>query len=332
MLGLLASLALAAAPVVVEQDTTVELLARRLGDPALAEAIRTLNELHSDELDAGQILLVPAAGAQQREARVVSLAGEGTVTLATGESLNLVTGDPLPTGATICLGEQSFATVRLAVSLESPNHDDVALFPETCLAVDALTAEPGRRSSLLRVAQGEVSVVSVDDDPGTVTVVTPTAVTTGDAGGFRVAVEEGATRTEAVDAPVRVYGQGEALQLEAGQATRVEDGQAPQAAVVLLRSGVLVRPEDGEVLRAPDFRWGELERALYYRIEIATSSDFAEVVVAQTVPTEAWDPPRLYVPYRVPGLWWRVAPIDKTGFVGVPSEPWFLGFPAGVGP
>ncbi len=325
-------LALAGTPMVVQQGDTVTALADRLGDPDLAEAIRTLNELHTDELEPGQILLIPGPGSEAREARVVSLSGQGSVTLASGERLNLVTGAPLPTGATVCVDEDAFATIRLSVALDSPNHDDVALFPQTCLSVDALTAEPGRRSSLIRVATGEVSVISVDDDPGTVTVVTPTAVATGDAGGFRVAVEEGATRTEAVSHDVTVYGEGARLDLAAGQATRIAEGSAPEAPTMLLRAGVLVRPEDGSVLRAPDFRWTEIRRALYYRVEIATSPDFAEVVVAQTVPTESWDPGRLYVPYRVPGLWWRVAPIDKVGFVGVPSEPSFLSFPAGVGP
>lgn len=240
-------------------------------------------------------------------------------------------GRKLAQGVTVCTGADGLAALRLASTAVRGRHDDVYLLPGTCMTVERASSTPARRSSLLSVARGSISVRSSDDGPGTVTVRTPSGITTGDFGGFRVSVETGAARTEAVEQPVAVLGGGAEVQVSAGEGTRVRPGERPDAPTPLLRPGPLVAPLDQAALYRPDFQWVAVDRALAYRVELSTSPDFAQLIVVEVVDQESWSPDRLLLPYRVDGLWWRVSPIDRTGFVGVPSRARALRFPAGLG-
>ena len=65
---------------------------------------------------------------------------------------------------------------------------------------------------------------------------------------------------------------------------------------------------------------------------LSATPDFRDVVYMQEVAETRWRPEMLMLPVRLPGLWWQVASVDRTGFVGVPSPGRSLVIPSGVGP
>ncbi len=327
--------ALAGGHVVVGAGDTVESIAAALGDPALAAAIRAQNGLGPvGEPAVGAVLTLPGAlGGASQDALVLSAYGSGEVRRPGARPDALAPGLSLPAGTVLCTAEESYATVRLALDLDGRRHDDVNLLPSTCMVVEATAAAPGVRRSLISVQRGSVSVQDGRTmGAGTVTVRTRDGLTTGDAGGFRVHVEGAATRTEALYSAVSMLGGGAEVQVGAGQGSRVRQGQAPDAPIALLPPGEQIAPEDGERLRVPEFSWTPVERALGYRVEIALTPSFNDTVLVEESASPVWAPEYLMLPFRVPGLWWRVASIDRTGFIGVPSDPRRLDFPAGVGP
>lgn len=335
MTWLLLGLALAAEHWVARPGETVESIAATLGDPALAGEIRRLNGLQEGQQPAvGAVLALPprATGSAEQEALVLAVRGTGTATLPDQEPLPLAPQLALPVGSQVCTDAESFATIRLARDLSGYAHDDLSLLPNTCLTVVGAAARPGRRSSLVSVTEGAVAVQGTTETPGQVTVQTPSGLASGDAGGFRVVLEPGATRAEALSAPVSVLGGGQEVTLEARQGTRVRPGQAPEAPRGLLAGAALFLPEDGAPLRWPDFRWQAVPRALGYRVQLSTAPDFAEIVHQVDVPFPEWEPDFLFLPYRVEGYWWRISPLDRFGFEGLPTESRRLAVPAGVGP
>jgi len=114
------------------------------------------------------------------------------------------------------------------------------------------------------------------------------------------------------------------------------------AGTVLVRSGDTVESLAGnDPLQAAAIRRlnavGDDEpvipgNSLGYRVELAITPDFSELVVVEDVSGTVWAPELLMVPFRVEGLWWRVATYDRFGFLGIPSDQRALRFPAGVGP
>lgn len=321
---------------VVRDGDTVESIASDVGDPSLAPRIREINGLGDGaQPEVGRVLLLPELPGEHQDQDAALLAFRGAVDLKIrGRAVPPQVGLALPLGTTVCTGADGFATVRLALSHRGGIHDDLSLFPGTCLTVDGTSSRPGARSSLVRVDSGSVAVRAVGDaaEPGSVTVVTPSGATSGERGGFRVTVEAQAMRAEALYARATVFGARRMLDLEAGQGSRTPTGGAPGAAVALLAPGTPTAPDDGAVLRRPDFTWVPVDRALGYRLELAVAPDFSDVVRLEDVQGTEWLPDRLLLPYRVPGVWWRVASIDRTGFVGVPSAPRSLAIPEGLGP
>jgi len=308
------------------------------GDPELLDVLRELNALEpGDQPAPGTLLRLPGPEDGYRvrvqQARVLSISGTGTAQAPARDPIALETGLWLPVGTTVCTGPDSFAAVRLAVTTGTFLHDDISLLPETCLVVESAVSRSDRRSSVVEILQGGVSVRELDEgDAGRVTVRSSAGVTTGERGGYRVTLQDAESRTEALYQPVAVLSAGEEQVLEAGQGVLTAQGEAPGEVVALLQPGLLVRPRDGAALRRPDFTWEPVERALGYRVEIASNPDFTHVVVAEEVATPSWNPELLFVPYRVEGLWWRVSSFDRTGFLGIPSVPRQLAFPVGVGP
>jgi hypothetical protein len=339
VISLLISLASAAdLHVVREGETLHEIVEAYGGDPGLLSVLQQLNDLGPDDQPTtGDLLILPGPELGYRvriqQARVLSVGGTGTATPPGRRAVPLEEGLWLPVGTTVCTDRDSFVAVRLAVTTGTYFHDDISLLPETCLVVESAVSRQNQRSSVIEILQGGMSVRELQEgDEGRVTVRSAAGVTTGERGGYRVILEGETARTEALYQPVVVLNAGQEEQLEAGQGVRTSAGEAPGEVVQLLRAGLLVRPRDGESLRRPDFVWEPVDRALGYRVEIASTPDFTHVLVAQAVDVPEWRPNMLMVPYRGDGLWWRVSSFDRTGFMGIPSVPRELVFPIGVGP
>lgn len=332
LLLLWSALALAAETWTVAPGETLPTIARALGDPALVTELARVNGLSPDAaLTPGQVLELPA-GSGGVSAELLHAQGSVTSMMPGQIAVPIEAGRRLLAGTTVCTGPDGFAALRLATTGVQGRHDDVNLLPGTCLTVERASSGAQRRASIISVLRGSVTVRTSDDGAGTVTVRTPSGMTTGEHGGFRVSVETGAARTEAVEQPVSVLGGGDEVQVGAGEGTRVRTGERPDAPTPLLRPGPLVTPPDSATLYRPDFRWVAVDRALGYRLEISSSADFLDLLVVEVVDEELWSPTRLLLPYRVEGLWWRVSPIDRTGFVGVPTRARALSLPAGLGP
>ena len=279
------------------------------------------------------ILLLSVALAQDPVGAAVVLAMRGEVELREPGVAALELGQSVPEGALVCTGVDSFATVRLAVSVDGGQHDDVTLLPETCLRVVTTTRHPQDRESVLSLESGSVTLRAVDPgDSGRVVVNTASGTTRGEGGGFRVHIEEGAARTEALYSEVAVIGAGQEVRVDAGYGSRVRTGEIPQAPRKLPDPGAPTAPDDAQVLRVADFAWQPVPEALAYRIEFATTDDFSDLLMADETPQAVYEPEVLFLPFRVPGLHWRVISVDKYGFMGIPSDPRALQFPAGVGP
>ncbi|MEQ1501817.1 MAG: hypothetical protein ABMB14_06280 [Myxococcota bacterium] len=145
-------------------------------------------------------------------------------------------------------------------------------------------------------------------------------------------------RAEAITAPIRVLGgavQGGAVELAlaARQGSRVPTGGAPLPAVDLLVETALRTPEPRTPLGRPTFRWDPVPDAFAYRIEVSTNRAFTGLVYAETVAEPEHRPAMLLLPSTATGIaWWRVAPVDRFGFLGVPSDPWPFEIPGAIGP
>jgi hypothetical protein len=278
-------------------------------------------------------LLAPAALAQvgPDEGVLTKLTGNATTTVG-GVATAATRGSVVPIGATVCTQPDSYATVRLAASAATVDHHEVTLFSETCITMVRSEVGAAGRSSTLSLESGHLTVRPASISGGEVEIDTASGQTTGSSGGYRVAIEEGASRTEAVTGPVLVAAAGVELQLPSGFGSRVYTGQPPSAPVPLLVPSDALVPSDGAPLLRPEFEWGPVERALGYRLEVSTDPDFTGLVLVDEVPQAEWNPELLFLPFRVPGLWWRVASFDRTGFVGIDSAAHEIAFPAGVGP
>lgn len=322
------SAAFGGAHVVVPGDT-LEGLLERLGAAERGDEVRRLNGLGPDEQPrVGTVLDLPddlPIGTCQ-PSWLRTFAGQGTIQrpgAAAAEPLQRRT--PLPVGTVVCTGLDSFATVSLALDLEGGGFDDVTLMPETCITIRGSYNNPGSRLSLLGLEQGALSVREADR--GQVVVQTAAGLTLGDQGGFRVAREPEATRTEAVGAEVLTFAQGEQVRLPEGYGNRTVVGQAPGAAVSLPGTPRPHRPVDGTVLLRPDFAWSAVDNIIGYSVEIATVPDFTDIVWKQRVSLELWEPRALVLPQAPGGLYWRVTAFDRAGFEGPPSETWWVSLP-----
>lgn len=172
-------------------------------------------------------------------------------------------------------------------------------------------------------------MVSENRAGGTVAVRTVSGSTTGSGGGFRVTVEEDATRSEALHAPVDVEAQGVTVALDAGQGSRTVQGEAPGAPVDLLAPGSPTRPEVDAMLIRADFAWTSVEGALGYRVEFAADPDFTEILWSEDVAGSPWHPAVLMLPWgTTASLHWRLSSFDRLGFLGIPSAGRALKLPA----
>ncbi|MCK6524155.1 hypothetical protein L6R49_22335 [Myxococcota bacterium] len=332
ILGLL-SAAHAASYVVVQPGQTVESIAADEGLRGREAEIRQLSGLgRGAQPTPGAVLLLPVDPSGQES---LVLSTYGAVTLRRGAASPQAghPGDRLAPGTEVCTAADSFATLRLVLDESTRHHDDLTLMPESCVIVERVTLEGAERSSLVSLGQGSVTVQPNLEGhvPGRVTVRAWGAVTSGEGGGHRMHVERGALRAEAVSQPLEIYGGGERLDLTAGEGSRSRGDAPPDPAVKLLVGPATLLPEDHSVLRAPDFTWSPVARAMGYQIEISTDIYFTEPVLIADSTLAEWLPEVMLLPWRARGVYWRVIPYDRFGYLGVPSEPQHLRFPPGSG-
>ena len=279
-------------------------------------------------LAGSSLAATPESGLEQ-PAQILAVSGTGTLKAPTGDPIGLVEGALIPPGTQVCTGPDSFATVRLASAPGCGDEDDLTLLPGTCLVVRDNRGRDGSRDSILDMQRGAIAVRD-GEGRGAVTVRTPSGTTRGTRGGFRVAVEDDAMRSEAVTRDVKVEGAGVEQALQAGFGSRTPTGQAPTDPIALLPPGSPVLPEPQARLHVPDFSWTPADRALGYRVEVATDAAFTRLVRRAEVGRPAWQPTTLFLPYRVPELFWRVVAFDRLGFEGIPSEGRSVLFPRGI--
>jgi len=334
MILLWAGLALASSVHVVREGETIESIAEAYGTAERAPVIRGDNGLAAGEQPLpGTVLNVPSRpGHQEQEAMVTSISGRAEVTLPGQPATPAARMMRLPAGSLFCTSEDGFATLLLANS-GGANHDDVNLQPSTCVRLLSLVSDDSGRSSSIRVESGGVEVRAGDGMTGDVVVITDAGVTTGEAGGFRVALEDaGSARTEAILGAVAVMGGGVEKAVSTGEGSRTVPGEAPSDPVSLLPSGQPISPGEGAVLSRPAFEWTPVEGALGYRLQVSVTPDFSDIVYATESPEAVYVAEYLTLPFRVPGLWWRVSSFDLTGFEGEASAPRRIAIPAGIGP
>ncbi|MFT7518837.1 MAG: hypothetical protein ACI9MC_000971, partial [Kiritimatiellia bacterium] len=143
---------------------------------------------------------------------------------------------------------------------------------------DGTLGRNASRSSVVSLTRGSISVKATNTGRGAVAVVSPAGVATGANGGFRVTIEVGATRTEAVASAITVLAQGAELDVPAGFGARTRNGQEPGDLVQLLPPGSRTPPDAGTRLRIPDFAWTNVDRALGYRVEFVNDEAFTRLV------------------------------------------------------
>lgn len=268
-------------------------------------------------------LLRPALA--QDAAVVISLSGQAWVSVTGATPVAVDRCATVPAGATVCTAPDAFAAVRLAPTPDAAGADDIVLLGGTCVDVVDTAADRAR----VNVSRGGITV-SPSADGGLLEVQTRDGVAAGRQGGFRVTLEEVATRTEAVTGRVLLQGQGGALDLPAGQGSRLRPGRAPDAPTDLLLPQALLHPPEDAPLRRPDFSWSPVPAGTGYHLQIAADPEFIDIVEAVDVATPAWQPDFLFSPTGIAGLWWRVAAYDRLGFLGVPTPGRALALPAGV--
>lgn len=330
---LLSAMAWASGVHIVREGDTIESIADELGIAELAPVLRGENGLAAGAQPVvGTVLELPSVpGHVDQSAVVLALRGEGTRTSPNGLVEPLDLRQTLPADSIACTEERSFATLRLASDGEA-GHDDVNLMPETCVRIVAVATRGGARRSVLEVQAGSVEVRGTDVPGGQVALLSRAGVTTGDQGGFRLAMEDtGAARTEAIFGPVAVMGAGVEVAVESGQGSRTIPGEAPSPPVDLLPAGLPIAPAEGAVLLRADFGWTPVPGALGYRLQIASAPDFSDIVFASEIPQATWEAEALMLPYRVSGHWWRITSFDLTGFEGPPSDPRRFVLPQGIG-
>ncbi|MEN0060849.1 MAG: hypothetical protein AAGA48_01805 [Myxococcota bacterium] len=321
----------------VEVGQTIEGIAVELGDPQLASVIRGLNGLPPGaQPRIGRLLKLPdQASTSEQDAFLELTVGEVTVTTQGGRPQAAQRLVALPTGAQVCTGANSYALLHVATTCaeDGPVGDGVVLWSDTCITLRAVGATRAGRATVVEVDQGSLVVADPKEVTGRVTVVAGAGMATG-TGGFRVHLEsDDALRAESLTSRLALLGDDQQLDLEAGKGARVQaDGQL-SATVDLLKPGGLVRPDVGEPLRRVQFRWTPNAEAFGYRVTLSGDAAGNGILHARALTTPVYAPELLLLPVA-PGepVWWRVAALDRLGFLGIPTPTRPFGLPWGGTP
>jgi hypothetical protein len=325
---------------VVVEGETVESILKAAGAPAMAAEVRQDNGLSPGvQPPVGAILRLPAElpGGDCQPSYLWFHTGEdGVITFTDGVQRDLVDWMPLLRGTEVC-SNSGYATLRIAERVGSGAYDDVTLLPNTCLVVRESEADDtGARTSLLSLRQGSLRIPEMAAGRGMVIVETAAGITLGRTGGFRVAVEEGATggapdatRTEAVDGDVLTLAQGSQVAVPEGFGNRVREGDAPGVPVPLAPRPTPNSPR-GELV-VPDFVWRPSEGVLSYVVEFSSTSDFRDLLLSRAAVADevralprgdlSWLPGWFSLPVTQGTVFWHVVGVDRLGFLGLPSEP-----------
>lgn len=317
---------------VVVEGETIESILKAAGAPTLAADVRVSNGIAPGAQPlVGTVLQLPSVvpvGECQPSYLWFHTGPNGTITFTDGTQTGLVDWVPLLRGTEVCSGDESFATLRIAERVGSGAYDDITLLPNTCLIVRETQAdEGGARTSLLTLRSGSIRIPEMVAEGGTVIVETAAGITLGQAGGFRVSTEPGATRTEAVDGDVLTLAQGAQVAVPEGNGNRIVVGEKPGAPVGLAPRPTPNAPR-GELI-APDFKWQPSAGVLNYVVEFSTVKDFRDLVLSESAGDARaqprgdllWQPAAFRLPVTRGTLWWHVVGVDRLGFLGLPSEP-----------
>lgn len=309
--ALLAATALGSEAHVVRVDLAV--LATSTG---VAEAeIRRANRLREDEaVRPGTVVVVPGLG-EDHPARWSTGAGEHTVQVPGGGARPPRPGQALPRRTRVCTGPDGVGALSLART--SGGHEDLVVYPDTCVELGLSSHNAGARTSHLKLERGRVWTRSTGGR-GSVVLEAGTSVIQG--ANFRAQADNTGARVEVLGDGVAVISGAATIPVPRGTAARLPNRRAPEEPRSLLSAPRPDQPEDRAELRDPRFSWRSMPEASGYLLELSRSRDFDEPLAAAWVVDPRWRPASLDLP-RMPELWWRVAAADSEGLIGRPSEP-----------
>ncbi|WP_244239023.1 FecR family protein [Corallococcus carmarthensis] len=251
--------------------------------------------------------------AQLAVARLRTASGQVTVSLGEGQPTPRLTGDSLYAGELVATNDTGRAELALA--------DGSLLFlsPRSAVRLGTLelTAERHRKV-LLDLVKGTVETQAAPGGAGSTFEVRTRGAVAGVRGTrFRVSQQEdGTSRVETLEGKVALGAERRSVDVDAGFGSRAKPAQAPEAPRALLAAPALERPRGGVYPKAPTLVWKAVPGARTYRVELASTADFAGDVKVQesTHPT-------VDAAAQGTGKWfWRVLAVDADGFVGYPSR------------
>ncbi|MCY1047211.1 FecR family protein [Corallococcus sp. bb12-1] len=222
-------------------------------------------------------------------------------------------GDSLYAGELVTTGKNGRAELSLA------DGSGVFLSPESAVRLGTLelTAER-QRKVLLDLVRGTVETEAAPGGKGSVFEVRTRGAVAGVRGTrFRVVQQEdGTSRVETLEGKVALGVDAASVDVGAGYGSRAKPAHPPEAPRALLAAPTLEQPRGGVYPTVPALVWKAVAGAKVYRVEVASSADFAGDVRVQESAT-----PTLAGAAPGPGKWfWRVLAVDADGFVGYPSK------------
>ncbi len=226
-------------------------------------------------------------------------------------------GTRLTQGDHVRTGPGSVARLALA------DGSFVALLPQTLIKLGRVELTRDlKRAVRIDLIEGKVEAIAEPRGKGSsFDVVTRTAVAGVRGTQFRVAVgEAAATSVETVTGAVELQGrEGDKgkVMVVAGTASRVDAAGTPSKPRKLLPATTVEGPYFGPVQRDAALRWKAVDGARAYQVQFGGDGELAtEFLTVDTAETSL----RLPANLRGGHWFWRVAPIDADGFVGMPTK------------
>ncbi|MFO0617715.1 MAG: hypothetical protein U0414_34290 [Polyangiaceae bacterium] len=307
----------------VEQgETCADIAKAAYGDPKHAHLLQRYNHITCAKgavLEAGVVLVLPAAVTDVAPARLGPLRGEVRASEGSAAAAPVVAGQELDPGTSVATAAGAWARVDYLDSTRVVVSGDtrVTLF-------DA--SHPGPNGSTLELDVGELEVSldrAVSDMPIRLALHGGGAV----AASRRAIVDrmEGATSVQVLEGLAEVESGGVTVKVPANFGTRFVGNGAPSAPRPLAgppswgaatRSHVVLAPAGGAVLTES---WERVPNASAYRVEVSRDAAFADLVVREEVPANAT---KFRAADLADGLYFmRVRVIDAEGFLGLPTAP-----------